>query len=106
MLTFPDKVRVGMTEVPPRARRHIDQLYIGVDLLFLTFTCTRRRHLKKLHCFLEALVIPRFTPADRLEFVNASKFFKASNQVRSFWRARCLMSQLRLIPKELRCPRT
>jgi hypothetical protein len=29
---------------------------------------------QQLHCFLEVLVIPRFTPADPLEFVNAKSF--------------------------------
>ena len=103
LFTLFNKVRMGMIEVLPRATRHFDQFYIGVELLFVTFTPLCRRHLKKLHCFLEALVIPRFTPADPLEFVNASKFFNLQTVHSVFWCAGYLMFQLKLIPKEFRC---
>jgi fucose permease len=95
--------------------RHFEQFYIGVDLLFVTFTAPCGRQLlvagsslwqaaQQLHCFLEALVIPRFTPAVPLEFVHASKFFNLQAVHSVFWCAGCLMFQLKLIPKEFRCP--
>ena len=53
--TFLNKVRMGMIEVLPRAMRYFDQFYIGVDLLFVTFTPPCGRHLKNCIFFLMCL---------------------------------------------------
>jgi hypothetical protein len=55
LFTFFNKVRMGMIEVLPRAMSHFDQFYIGVDLLFVTFTASCGRHLKNFIVFLKCL---------------------------------------------------
>jgi hypothetical protein len=89
--TLFNKVRAGMIEVLPRASRHFDQLYIGVDLLFVTFTspfCMAPTNSIVLH---GAPVILGFTPAGPLEFLNAEKFFKLQAAHSVFGGAACLM---------------
>jgi hypothetical protein len=46
---------MGMIEVLPRATRHFGQFYIGVDLLFVTFTASCGRHLNNFMVVLKCL---------------------------------------------------
>jgi hypothetical protein len=55
LFTLFNKVRMGMIEVLPRAMSHFDQFYIGVDLLFVTFTASCGRHLNNFIVFLKCL---------------------------------------------------
>lgn len=58
LFTLFNKVRMGMIEVLPRAMSHFDQFYIGVDLLFVTFTASCGRHLNNFIVFLKCLRSP------------------------------------------------
>jgi hypothetical protein len=59
---------------------------------------------QQLHCLFEVLVIPLVTPADRLEFVKASKFFNLQTVHSVFLACRLFDFPTQLIPKEFRCP--
>ena len=87
-------MHAGVIEVLPEVIRHFVQLYIGADLLFVTFInpfCMAPTNSIVLY---GTPVILRFRPADALEFVNAKKFFKLQTVHSVFWRAGCLMFQL------------
>ena len=68
----------------PEVIRHFVQLYIGADLLFVTFInpfCMAPTNSIVLY---GTPVILRFRPADALEFLNAKKVFQTSNRALCF----------------------
>jgi hypothetical protein len=84
-------VQAGVIEVLPGVFRHFDQLYIGVDLLFVTFTSPFCMAPTNSIVLYGASVILGFTPAGPLEFLNAEKFFKLQAAHSVFGGAACLM---------------
>ena len=85
------KVQAGVIEVLPGVFRHFDQLYIGGDLLFVTFTSPFCMAPANSFVLYGAPVILGFTPAGPREFLNAEKFFKFQTKHSVFWGAVCLM---------------
>jgi hypothetical protein len=73
-------VQAGVIEVLPGVFRHFNQLYIGGDLLFVTFTSPFCMVPTNSIVLYGAPVILGLTPAGPLEFLNAKKFsnFKLS----------------------------
>jgi hypothetical protein len=55
LFTLFNKVRMGMIEVLPGVFRHFNQFYIGLDLLFVTFTASCGRQLNNFIVVLKCL---------------------------------------------------
>jgi hypothetical protein len=85
-------VQAGVIEVLPGVFRHFNQLYIGVDLLFVTFTSPFCMAPTNTIVLYGVPVILGFTPAGPRELLNAKKFFKLQTTHSDLWRAACLMS--------------
>ena len=68
----------------PGVIRHFGQLYIGADLLFVTFINPFCMAPTNSIVVYGTSVILRFRPADALEFVNTKKVFQTSSQALCF----------------------